>query len=443
MPSGTALAFCLCCGPRAGHEGGGDSTGETTTSSSETSDSATTSPDVGSANGCGDGVMERGVFCFERVDVVGVSRVIALAAHDVDGLPAEELGIIDNPSGNKTRFSIAKWNGSGMTVFADTEDVTLDPNLLMTGRFRPGQGVELATFLWSAVRTHRLIDGVVTTVTEPRQADTVELQSPVAALDVDGDGIDEMIVDAYISEDANYPFYNALLLRRSPDGWMVDGEPLPVRDSWTPFAAAVGDLDGDGAPELVIEDQHDPSGEPGHAHYDPALDELLVMGGQNGALVELDRFPAGTWPLALRLADLDRDGRLDLIVVGSDRIALASGTPEGSFTTPQLLELGGESTEGYAIGGVEVGDLDDNGDVELVVIVGPSAQMWEDIVIVSDPLVAATSTIIASDVADAASSRQHVIVRDLTGDGALDVAFTTPNAESPASTGLSVFVGTP
>jgi hypothetical protein len=291
------------------------------------------------------------------------------------------------------------------------------------------------------------VGDAVMTATEPRPMGPYYPQAPLTTIDIDGDGIDEIIVDDYIAADLDDIFRAALVLRRSPEGWAVDGKPLPVRDVWQPFAAATGDVDGDGSSELVIEEQHEEQPATGHSAYDPSNNELVVLGSDGAALVERYRFAAGTWPRFLRLADLDQDGRLDLIVVGYDRIALAAGTAEGVFATPQVLTLGGETEEGYAIGGVEAGDLDLDGDLEIVVIAGPSAPTWRDVLVVSpDPLLnSPVVTPLAAGVAAGDPGRGNdTVVRDLTGDGVLDIAIHAATGDGPdIVSSLSIFVADP
>ncbi len=122
----------------------------------------------------------------------------------------------------------------------------------------------------------------------------------VAAGDLDGDGREDLVVLATGGTDVNpgraHPFLN-----RGRDPWL----PLPPLDtSNAPFAAALADLDGDSRADLVVSAQHS-------NHLNVWL-ARRAEDGSSGWLRMAD-LGVGRGPLDLALADLDRDGRVDVL----------------------------------------------------------------------------------------------------------------------------------
>jgi len=122
-----------------------------------------------------------------------------------------------------------------------------------------------------------------------------------------------------------------------------------------PLAAAIGDLDGDGAADVAV------------SNGERNVNVLLNSG--DGAFAPAVDYPAGL-SYAIILRDLDGDGRADLVVanepvpgaVGDIAVLLNNG--DGTFATAARYPMGTLENPFLVAGG----DLDGDGDVDLVVL---------------------------------------------------------------------------
>jgi hypothetical protein len=153
---------------------------------------------------------------------------------------------------------------------------------------------------------------------------------------------------------------------RSGDVGLLFGRPLPAAGSFTfssrvafgaghdPAGLVLADVDRDGLPDLLV--------------ASPAADAVSVAlglpGGSFAAPFDVD-LDAGSGPVALAAADLDRDGRLDLAVAseGADEVAVLLGTGTGSFVPAGALPLGG----GARPSALALADLDRDGLLDVAV----------------------------------------------------------------------------
>ncbi|MCA9719900.1 MAG: VCBS repeat-containing protein, partial [Myxococcales bacterium] len=171
--------------------------------------------------------------------------------------------------------------------------------------------------------------------------------------DIDGDGATDLLVAnwrdaerASSREDPEFDYSSLWWLRGDGDGGFTSAEYARAPDR---TGAALADLDGDGAAELIVSVPH----------------ELAVLGWRDepGAFVELHAAASGSLE-ALRVVDLDRDGRLD--VLGRDKRALVVLHGAGDLEFEPAIETAAIEATGAEVLGLVVADLDQDGALEVL-----------------------------------------------------------------------------
>ncbi len=169
------------------------------------------------------------------------------------------------------------------------------------------------------------------------------------------------------------------------------------------WCVAVGDINGDGRPDLAVANNDN-----------PGTVSTLLGNGDGTFQTKVDQAP-GFFAVSVALADLSGDGHLDLVVGYSGMVSVLLGDGHGSF---------GSRTD-YSISGVPYGlairDLNGDGKLD-VVATNDSASVS---VYLGDG-VGGLGT--RTDLATGPAPRS-VLVADVNGDGKLDVV--TANASGP------------
>ena len=283
-----------------------------------------------------------------------------------------------NPVGNDTRgVALGDLNGDG----------TLD--ILLGNNYEPSQ-IYLNDGMGSFIATASPLNpGGITT-------------KSVALGDINGDGTLDILLgnslepsQVYLNDSKGSPVAPSL-----PPATFKPPLYLNQTKTLTTSGVALGDLNGDGALDLVLGS----SGQPSQVYLNNG------RGGYTATVAPIN--PSGNRTLSAALGDFNGDGSLDLVLCNdweNSQVYLNDG--RGNFT-PTANPIGGNDTHSVALG-----DLDGNGTLDILL----SEYTGSSQVYLNDGLGNFTPT--AALVNPVANRTQSAALGDLNGDGSLDLVL--------------------
>ncbi len=179
-----------------------------------------------------------------------------------------------------------------------------------------------------------------------------------------------------------------------------------------PIYLAIGDLNGDGKPDLAVTNYY-------------ASTVSVLLGNGDGTFGVQHDFPTGGLPWGVAIGDLNGDGKPDMVVCEEQRgtLSVFFGDGLGGFGAPTILAVGISPIA------VEIRDLNGDGKPDLAVAVYGSNT-------ISVRLGNGDGTFGAQSDYGTGNSPESVAIGDLNGDGKLDLAVS-----NGASSTLSVLLG--
>ncbi len=180
--------------------------------------------------------------------------------------------------------------------------------------------------------------------------------------DLDGDGKPDVVVNYHgTGEDSVYVYRNTTSGSSISFAW-----PVPFYTG-APSAMTIGDIDGDGKPELVVANW------PFSGGYVSVLRNLSTPGSfTTASLASHVDFATGPRLSDVAIADLDGDGKADIVAISPNEISVLRNTStSGTISSGSFAGFFGMSSTvaGLELGrfGVAIGDLNCDGKPDIVV----------------------------------------------------------------------------
>jgi hypothetical protein len=182
----------------------------------------------------------------------------------------------------------------------------------------------------------------------------------LAVADVNGDGQLDLVVANTCASAGSFGCRNGSVgvLLGNGDGTFKKAVTYPA--GFFPISVAVADVNGDGKPDVVVTNNQDNgNGSVG-----------VLLGNGDGTFASVANYASGGFsPQSVAVADLNGDGKLDVLVSNSssNNVGVLLGNGDGTFRAPLIYSTGGNTPLSVAIA-----DLNGDGKPDLVVVNGDS-----------------------------------------------------------------------
>jgi hypothetical protein len=266
-----------------------------------------------------------------------------------DGKPDLAISL---PDANQIQIAL-----DGDSTFNALPPISVDSvYILVTGDFNHDGKADLATVNFGPGTLTILLgngDGTFTlapTITTPTTGPAGVAVGPVwmAVADFNKDGIPDLAALNGPRFGQGAPGSVTILLGNGDGTFTAKGESIAAGNK--PLSVTVGDLNGDGIPDLVLPDMNSGAPELGNV--------TVLLGNGDGTFTPTaTTLQVGAVPYSAAIADLDGDGKDDLVVAsaGSDDVSVFVGKGDGAFAAPMTPATG--TTPNFVV----VGDFNGDG----------------------------------------------------------------------------------
>lgn len=247
---------------------------------------------------------------------------------------------------------VAILRGTGLGNFNDPAFFGIagdSPRDLAAGDFDGADGLDIATADRESDTVSILLnngDGTFSagTALDLNAGDALRAQpSAVAVGDLNHDGLPDIVVAKSFNNNNEVAVFLGL-----GGGAFGSATTFPTQAGGTPWALAVGDLNGDGTLDLAVANQVGDS-------------VSVLLGAGDGTFGAAATFDVGNGPEDLIIGDLNGDGKADIITANreADTVSALLGDGTGLFALSSAVTTGGAPV------GVAVGDFDGDGKLDV------------------------------------------------------------------------------
>jgi hypothetical protein len=288
----------------------------------------------------------------------------AVVTGDINGDGKPDLTTI-NYQGNTVSVMLGK--GDGTFQAAKTYSTGTGPVSLAVGDINGDGKLDLVTANLGGDLSVLLGNGdgtfgSATSVSLPDGGGLTQAPLSMAVGDLNGDGKLDLVVTGQTSYSQQYGFFGTYgyygpyfrtvyqgyvnVLVGDGKGGFTAGDTQAL-NSTTPSSVQVGDLNGDGKPDVVT------------ANQDLSSVGVLLGNGDGTLGTETDYNVSGS-PTSVAVGDLNGDGKLDVVTANGASVSALLGNGDGTFQTAK------QSSFGATVESLALADLNGDGNLDVV-----------------------------------------------------------------------------